>query len=192
MDIQSFLELNSRGESQTYERKQDGQWQAGLKGICAMVNASGMGTLACGVRDDGSIAGVDGDTDSIMRSRTQRIRTKFEPNIIHQWHVIFHPDGNVLILQAQRAPNVDVHSYDGRVFLREGTSNRQLTVAEAIALQRKRTAGPLIGPHVCPKCGYRSAIGMQIGGTITVGAGGIQSWEGHDLCPRCQTQLFRL
>ena len=75
MEIQTFNTLNSTGESQSYERKVDGQWQKGLKGICAMVNASGRGTLACGVRDDGTIAGVTGDLDKVMRSRSQTIRS---------------------------------------------------------------------------------------------------------------------
>ncbi len=46
MEIQTFNTLNSTGEPQNYERKADGQWQKGLNGICAMVNASGRGTLA--------------------------------------------------------------------------------------------------------------------------------------------------
>ncbi len=191
MDLQMFIALNSLGESQTYERKLDGQWQHGLKGICAMLNTSGRGTLACGVRDDGAIIGVTGNLDALMRSRSQTIAAKFDPAILHQWHVVPHPDGNVLVLQAERSPNVGVHSFDGRVFLREGTSNRQLTVTEALALERSRAAGPLIGPHICPNCGYRSALGMQVGGTITVGPRGIESWLDHDLCPRCQTKLVR-
>jgi predicted HTH transcriptional regulator len=192
MDLQTFLELNSRGESQTYERKLDAQWQQGLKGICAMLNTSGRGTLACGVRHDGAVVGVTGDLDAVMRGRSQTIRAKFDPAITtHQWHVIAHPDGNVLVLQAERSPSAGVHSYDGRLFVREGASNRQLTVTEALALERSRAAGPLIGPHICPTCGYRSALGMQIGGTITIGRRGIESWLGHDLCPRCQTKLVR-
>ena len=191
MDLQAFVALNSYGESQTYERKLDGQWQQGLKGICAMLNTNGRGTLACGVRDDGTIVGVTGDLDALMRSRSQTITAKFNPVILHQWHVVHHPEGKVLVLQADRSPDTDVQSYDGRVFVREGTSNKQLTVTAALALQRSRAAGPLIGPHVCPNCGYRSALGMQIGGTITVGPRGVESWEGHDLCPRCKTKLIR-
>jgi hypothetical protein len=59
-------------------------------------------------------------------------------------------------------------------------------------LVRSRAAGPLIGPHICPKCGYRSALGMQVEGTITIGSHGVESWTGHDLCPRCQTKLVRM
>jgi predicted HTH transcriptional regulator len=192
MDLQAFVALNSRGESQTYERKLDGQWQQGLKGICAMLNTSGRGTLACGVRDDGTIVGVAGDLDAVIRGRTQTVNAKFDPAILQQWHVVHHPEAKVLVLQAERSPGTAVQSYDGRVFVREGTSNKKLTVNEALALQRSRSAGPLIGPHVCPNCGYRSALGMQIGGTITVGARGIDSWEGHDRCPRCNTRLIRV
>lgn len=192
MDLQSFNTLNRLGESQTYERKVDGQWQTGLTGICAMLNSSGRGTLACGVRNDGTVAGVAASNlDTVMRSRSQTIVAKFEPNIVHQWHVVSHPDGTVLILEAERFPGVAVHAYDGRVFVREGTTNRQLTMAEALALASSRTAGPLVGPHVCPACGYRSALGMTVGGTITIGPSGTQSWTGHDLCPRCNTRLVR-
>jgi predicted HTH transcriptional regulator len=191
MDLRAFVALSGHGESQTFERKLDGQWQQGLKGICAMLNTSGRGTLACGVRDDGTIVGVTGDLDALVRSRSQTIMAKFDPVIAQQWHVVRHPDGNVLVLQAERSPGTSVQSYDGRVFVREGTSNRQLTVTEALALQRSLTAGPLVGPHRCPNCGYRSALGMQIGGTMTVGPRGIESWEGHDLCPRCNTRLIK-
>lgn len=77
MDLKSFNALNSGGESQTYERKVDGQWKEGLKGVCAMINTSGRGMLACGVRPDGTIEGVTGDLDEVMRSRSQMISAKF-------------------------------------------------------------------------------------------------------------------
>ncbi len=64
MDLAEFEALNSLGETQTFERKVEGQWRDGLKSLCGMVNAIGTpGFVALGVSPDGTVQGVTGDTD---------------------------------------------------------------------------------------------------------------------------------
>jgi hypothetical protein len=62
------------------------------------------------------------------------------------------------MLQAHRNRDVPYHEFDGRAWIREGTTTRQLSAAEKQSLQRVRDRDLHNGPWKCDRCG--SIAGM--------------------------------
>lgn len=108
---------------------------------------------------DGQIAGVEpGDLDKAKRSLAQSIGNKFQPAIQYTFDVLEVSGKRVVVVSATRNRDVAYHEFDGRAYIREGTSTRQLTLAEKQSLQSQRDRRQHNGPWKCDLCG--SWVGM--------------------------------
>jgi predicted HTH transcriptional regulator len=159
MDVpeQSSLEqLVRKGESQVLEFKKSlGLQRKGLEALCAMVNSDlAQGTVVFGIKADGIICGIEqGNLDTAQRSLSQVIRNKFEPPLIVKMQVEEFASQKVLVLSAERHRDTPYHEYDGRAWIREGTTNRLLSLAEKESLTGKRNRDKHSGPWICNRCG---------------------------------------
>lgn len=126
----------------------------GLKSLCAMLNAdTGVGTVVFGVGPDGEVAGLEGDSDSMQRTLSDNIRQKFDP-VPHVTIVREEVDGKqILIVKASRPRSVVLYEYDGRAYLRVGSEQRQLTLADREQLNVRRNRDMHHGPWQCDGCG---------------------------------------
>lgn len=161
MGRSSFEEDLCRGEGQTLEFKRSLSLRdKGLEGLCAMVNSDlAQGTVVFGIERDGGICGVEsGNLDTAQRSLVEAIRTTFEPSLIVRTEVRELNGKMVLVVRAERNSGIPYHEYQGRAWLREGTSNRLLTLAEKESLSAKRNRDRHPGPWKCNRCG--SLVGM--------------------------------
>jgi len=73
-------------------------------------------------------------------------------------------DGRRLVrVIGQRNPLVAYHEYDGRAFIREGTTQHMLSVAEKQQLTRRRNRDAYPGPWRCDRCGFSpTRIGIAV------------------------------
>ena len=163
----SLEELVRKGESQVLEFKKSlGLQTKGLEALCAMVNSDlARGTVVFGIEADGTICGVEqGNLDTAQRSLSQVIRNKFEPTLVVQMQVEELTGKKVLVLSGERYRDIPYHEYDGRAWIREGSTNRLLSLAEKESLTGKKTGisiqdhGDVIGAGVVLECctGLRS------------------------------------
>lgn len=157
MPEQSSLEqVAQKGESQVVEFKKSLSLQRkGLEALCAMVNSDlAQGTVVFGIEADGTICGIEqGNLDTAQRSLSQVIRNKFEPPLVVKMQVEELTSQKVLVLSAERHRDTPYHEYDGRAWIREGTTNRLLSLAEKESLTGKRNRDKHSGPWICNRCG---------------------------------------
>ena len=128
-------------ETQTLERKTSlSEQDAGLESLCAIVNApSARGTTEFGVAPSGEVVGLSGDLDRAQQSLSQAVRAHFQPaGLPHELHIEERQGKSILLLAAQRPPGVAFYEYRGRAFIREGSTTRQLTLEEKVALLATR------------------------------------------------------
>lgn len=127
---------------------------------CGMINAdAAQGTVIFGVEPDGSVSGVEpGNLDKAQKTLSQKIVAQFDPPIVSSINVVEHLGKKLLILRGTRNAKVAYHEYDGRAFIREGTSTRQLKLSEKQGLRRRRNGDEHNGPWRCDKC--RSLVGQ--------------------------------
>jgi predicted HTH transcriptional regulator len=152
----SVNELIQKGESQTVEFKKSLSLQTeGLASLCGMLNTErGEGTVIFGVAPDGAVCGIEpGDQDSAQQKLSQRINDKFEPPVMVDMQIEKVQWKPVLILRASRSSAIPFHEFDGRAFIRIGTTTRTLSLAEKTLLQKKRDRNAHSGPWKCDKCG---------------------------------------
>ena len=146
----------SRGESQTIEFKATLSLQKkGTESLCAMVNSdSAQGLVIFGIRRDATVCGIEpGNLDSAQRSLDQAVRDKFDPSLIVNIETIELNNNNLLVLRAERNRDVPYHEFDGRAWIREGTVNRIMSLAEKQSLTSRRSRDRHSGPWRCDKCG---------------------------------------
>lgn len=158
MDLSELLQ---QGEGQSLEFKKSlSLRREGLKALCAMVNAdAAQGTVLFGVKPDGSVCGIEpGNSDKAQRSLSQAIGSGFEPPLIHEISIDVSQEEPILVLTAQRDPAVSYHEYDGRVWIRQGSENRQPSLSEKDQLRRKRDRAFHPGPWKCDRCGSIAGI----------------------------------
>jgi predicted HTH transcriptional regulator len=150
-------------ETQALECKKSlAERTAGLKALNAMVNAdSGRGTLVFGVAPDMTVVGLTGNLDQAQRSLSQHIREKFFPAVTFEIRVAESEGRRTLAIDARRAPDVPLCEYDGRAFIREGSEDRQLDLAEKLAIFRRRSRDHHPGPWKCDKCGATAMVFMS-------------------------------
>jgi predicted HTH transcriptional regulator len=154
-------QLAELGESQFVEFKRSlGHQKEGLESITAMVNAdTAKGLVIFGIGPDGSLVGIEpGNVDSAQRTLAEHARSKIDPPMQHNIEVLDCDGLTLIALHAQRKKDVPFHEYDGRVFIREGTSNRRLGFEEKQSLVRSRNRDFHLGPWRCDHCG--SFVGM--------------------------------
>ena len=161
-------ELHRLGELQTIEFKKSlGLTKDALEAPCGMLNTdNGKGTVWFGVGPDGYIYGIEpGNLDTAQQSLSRTIREKFDPPIIHSIER-FDCDGETLIrLSAERRTDVAFHEFDGRAYIREGSTRRKLSIDEREHLKRRRSRDNHPGPWKCDGCG--AYIGTFSGLVVT-------------------------
>ena len=125
-----------------------------------MINSDlAQGTVAFGIEPSGTICGIEpGSLDTAQRSLSQTIRSKFEPHPTICIEVKEFSHKIVLIISAERNRSIPYYEYDGRAWIREGSTNRLLSLAEKEMLVGKRTRDKHPGPWRCDKCG--SLVGV--------------------------------
>jgi predicted HTH transcriptional regulator len=164
-DLDDIIRL---GETETAEFKKSLSLQKeALAALCRMINSDNAeGMVLFGVSPDGSIAGVEeGNLDSAQKSLVQHIRDKVEPPIVCSVEVLQCEGKTLLLLKANRAPGVPYHEYDGRAYIREGSTRRQLSYDEKRQLSKKRDRDRHSGPWRCNRCG--AVAGMLLGFVVT-------------------------
>ena len=161
-------EIRKLGETQKVEFKKSlSLRREALEALCGMINSdNAKGKVFFGVSPDGSIEWVEeGNLDSAQKNLVQHIRDKFEPPIICSIEVLQCEGKTLLLLEADRAPGVSYHEYDGRAFIREGSTRRQLSYDEKRQLSKKRDRDQHNGPWKCDRCG--SFVGMLVSIELT-------------------------
>ena len=148
-------------ETQAVEWKSSlSEKEKAMEALDAMVNSeTAKGLVIFGVAPDGTARGVEpGDLDKAQRSLTQHIRDKFDPPLIHTIELV-ECEGKIIIeVRAVRDRDIPYHEYDGRAWIREGSSKRQLSVKEKKQLTRRRDRDQYTGPWKCDSCG--SVVGQ--------------------------------
>ena len=164
----SRQELAGLAESQTVEFKKSlSLTEEGLVALNAMLNAdTAKGLVLFGVGPDGATSGIEpGNHDTAQRSMAQRIRAKFDPPLSVNIELV-ECDGRILLaVRAERSPGVPYHEFDGRAYIREGSSNRLLSIADKQQLARRRRRDLHNGPWRCNCCG--SWVGQLVSYEIT-------------------------
>jgi predicted HTH transcriptional regulator len=161
-------DIRKPGETQGVEFKKSlSLRKEALEALCGMINSdNAKGKVLFGVSPDGSIGGVEeGNLDSAQKSLVQHIRDRFEPPLICSIELLQGEDATLLLLQAERAPGVRYHEYDGRAYIREGSTTRQLSYDEKRQLSKKRDRDHHHGPWRCDRCG--AVVGTLVGLVIT-------------------------
>jgi predicted HTH transcriptional regulator len=132
-----------------------------------MINTNyAKGKVLFGVAPDNSICGIEpGNLDTAQKSLVQNIRNRFDPPIMCSIEILECDDKSLILLEAERNLEVPYHEYDGRAYIREGSSNRQLSYAEKQQLLTKRNRDKHNGPWKCDRCG--AIVGMLISMEIT-------------------------
>ena len=161
-------EIRKLGETQTVEFKKSLSLQKeAFKALCGMINSdSAKGTVVFGISPDRSIAGIEaGNLDSVQKPLAQNVHQGFDPTIIPTITVLECEDRHLIRLDADRASGVPYHEYDGRAYIREGTTTRQLSYDEKRQPAKKRGRDQHSGPWKCERCG--AVVGTPSRMTIT-------------------------
>jgi len=164
-------------ESQQIELKKSLSLQKeACEALCGMLNAdAAKGLVLFGVAPDGSIVGVEpGDLDKAQKSLAQHVRDNFDPPLAVSIEIFECGDRHLVVMQAQRPKTIVLYEYDGRAFIREGSSRRRLTVAEKAGLGSRRLRDTHQGPWRCDGCG---SIAGMISGIVGTDKGIEKSYE---------------
>ena len=161
MEHSSLEEIIRKGEGQAIEFKKSLSLQnKGLESLCAMMNSDmARGTVVFGIEPDGTICGIEpGDLDTAQRSLLQTIMSKFEPQPITNIEIKEFNSKIVLVVSAERNRSIPYHEYNGRAWIREGSTNRLLSLSEKDMFTGKRNRDKHSGPWKCDKC--ESLVGV--------------------------------
>jgi predicted HTH transcriptional regulator len=152
----SITQLQGLGESQTLEFKRSvALLKEACVALCAMVNAeSANGVVVFGVDPSGEVSGLGNDNlDSTQRTIAQHCHQKFDPPLSLEIHPFACEGKNVLVMKATRQRSTPYHEYDGRAYVRVGSTSQQLSLDAKQRLQRSRDRNLHNGPWRCDTCG---------------------------------------
>ena len=137
MDIKRTLQT---GETQSVEFKKSlSQMKEGCKTLCGMLNAEvDAGMVLFGISTENEVVGIEGNLDSAQRSLVQHIQQKFDPSIKDSIQIEEYEGKRILILSAKRSNDVRYYEYDGRAFIKEGSTRRYLSIQEKESLNNSR------------------------------------------------------
>ena len=133
-------ELDQLCESQALEFKRSlSSRTEAMKDLNGMINTdAAVGTVIFGVAPEGTPVGVEGNMDRQQQSLVQHIHGKFDPDIQINIELLECEGHPLLSVRGTRLDEVAYHEYDGRAFIREGSSTRQLKRTEKENLVRRR------------------------------------------------------
>ena len=153
MELKHIIE---RGETQTVEFKQSmSQMKEGCKALCGMLNTNqGAGAVLFGISPKSDVVGLqDANLDSVQRTLAQHIQQTFEPALTCSIDLLSCNGKNIISLSAQRPKNIPYFEYDGRAFIKEGSTKRQLSLQEKQSLLLRRDRAKHNGLWKCDRCG---------------------------------------
>jgi ATP-dependent DNA helicase RecG len=137
MDEIQIIGLIRRGESEDVEFKQS--FRSGedvSKTLCSFANTRG-GILIFGVKNDGQVIGIERGADEFQQkisAANQSIITV--PSISMETHMV---NGTpILVVIVQRAIDNSFHTFQGAVWVREGSINRRLEGQSQLDFLRHR------------------------------------------------------
>lgn len=111
------MAMNLGKESETCEFKEGiGQLDKGLRSLTAMLNRHFTGTVYFGVRDDGTVIGVDVGDSTLMKIRNA-IRDTIQPRIICDIQCLSDGEGHDYISISAQGSDIP-YSFDGRYYIR--------------------------------------------------------------------------
>jgi hypothetical protein len=125
----------------------------------------GAGMVLFGISPENDVVGIGGNLDSAQRTLAQHIQQKFDPSIVCSIKIEDYKDKKILMLSAKRPNDVIYYEYDGRAFIKEGSTKRCLSYQEKQSLLSKRDRDHHNGPWKCDKCG--SFVGILSSIVIT-------------------------
>lgn len=169
----SLEEVRRLTESQFVEVKKSlSLRKEGLKALDGMINAdTRKGQVIFGIAPHDNIVGIEpGNLDKAQRTLAQYGRNKFDPPLCLNIEILEHNGKYLVSVSAERALNIPYHEFDGRAFIREGSSTRQLSFTEKQALTKRRDRDQHSGPWRCDRCG--SLVGIL--GNVKVTGQGMQ------------------
>lgn len=153
MDLASLI---SSGEGQTTEFKESlGLEHEAMEALCSMVNADvAQGTVIFGIDPNGNVCGVEpGDLEKAQLSLSQSIKNSFDPPIEAEINVEVLDGKQLILISAKRTRNISYHEIDGEIWIRQGSENKLLTLAEKDHLRKMRDRAFHEGPWICERCG---------------------------------------
>lgn len=161
-------EIQRLVETQNIEFKKSPQLRKeAMKALTAMVNADvGQGTVIFGIDDSGNIVGIGNEgLDGLQKSLAEHIRDKFSPKLMPTIEIVECDGHNLLIVTATRSPSIPLFEYDGRAFVRTGSTMTQLNLSEKLGLIKDRDRNTHPGPWRCSKC--KAFAGIVSSVTVT-------------------------
>lgn len=137
MDIKRIIQI---GETQSVEfKKSFSQMKEGCKALCGMLNTeAGAGMVLFGISPENDVVGIEGNLDSAQRTLVQHIQQTFDPSIKISIQIEDYKDNKILMLSAKRSKDVRYYEYDGRAFIKEGSTKRCLSIQEKESLNNSR------------------------------------------------------
>ena len=154
--ILTIADIRALGESQTLEFKRSlSLLKEGFIDLCAMVNATNAkGVVIFGIEPSGVVSGLsDTNLDSAQQTLALHARQKIDPPLMPQIEAVLCEGKSVLMLSGLRSRAVPFHEYDGRAYIRVGSSSQQMSVAEKQQLSISRNRDLYNGPWRCDRCG---------------------------------------
>lgn len=130
-DITKLLpEIRAGGEGPSYEFKEDfpPQGHELSKEVAAFATAGG-GLILIGVRDDGSVVGLNENDRDQLRLRAQNIVSHVQPRPKLDVTPCFD-EGFVLVICVRNDQEEPVYYYDHRPYIRDGSQSRPATPDE--------------------------------------------------------------
>lgn len=150
------IEIRRLGETQRIEYKKSLSLQKEAnETLYDTINTDhAKGGVLFGVEPDGTICGIEpGNMGSAQKSLVGHVNQKFEPQGICNIEILDCEGKFLIYFQAERNPEVPHHEYDGRAYIREGSSRRQLSYEEKRQLAIWRDRDRYNGPWRCDHCG---------------------------------------
>jgi predicted HTH transcriptional regulator len=149
-------DIRALGESQTLEFKRSlSLVKEGFIALCAMTNAANAkGVVVFGIEPSGEVCGL-GDTnlDTAQRKVALHARQRIDPPLMPEIQPFLCEGKPILVLSGSRSRAVPFHEYDGRAYIRVGSSSQQMSVVEKQQLSLSRNRDLHNGPWRCDRCG---------------------------------------
>jgi len=123
-------EIRQRGEGPSYEFKEDFPEQTHIlaKEIAAFATSGG-GLILIGVRDDGTIRGLDENQRDKLYHRAQGIAYQVQPKVECDISLCFD-EQFILVVCVREKQSEPVFYYENRPYVRDGRSSRPATPDE--------------------------------------------------------------
>jgi predicted HTH transcriptional regulator len=134
-DLQQLLDRLSLGEAQDLEFKQmlpKGNQLS--RTVTAMANTVG-GWILLGIRDDGTIVGLETDLDKAQTTVSEAIQC-VSPVPKTRIQIVLIEQKKLLVTRIERAPHPIFHTFEGAIYQRIGSVNRRLEGMSQLAYLR--------------------------------------------------------